>query len=133
MEKERYFEATEFENIKEIIENAAQKYGDHTAFIIKQKEEKNVNYKNISYAKLLEDIYALGTAFYHLGYQDKRIAVAGRNRYEWLLTHYSVLSGNMVSVPLDKELPVDELEDSFQKNIVKIRISNRISLLIDKI
>ena len=36
MKKERYFEATEFENIKEIIYNSAEKYGENTAFILKQ-------------------------------------------------------------------------------------------------
>ena len=58
MERERYFEATEFENIKEIIYNSAKVYKDNTAFVIKHKEGKNVKYENISYKELLEDIKA---------------------------------------------------------------------------
>ena len=32
-----HFEATEFNNIKEIIENSVKEYGDKNAFIIKNK------------------------------------------------------------------------------------------------
>ena len=110
MERERYFEATEFENIKEIIYNSAKVYKDNTAFVIKHKEGKNVKYENISYKELLEDINGLGTKLYQLGYKNKRIAIVGRNRYEWVLTHLANLIGGMVSIPLDKELQVDELE-----------------------
>ena len=51
MKKERYFEATEFENIKEIIYNSAEKYGENTAFILKHKKDKEVEYENISYKR----------------------------------------------------------------------------------
>ena len=110
MKKMKYLEATEFENVKEIIYNSAEKYANNTAFILKEKKDKEVNYKNISYKNLLNDINALGTKFYDLGLKNKRVAIVGRNRYEWVLTHLSNLLGGMVSIPLDKELQVDELE-----------------------
>ena len=110
MKKMKYLEATEFENIKEIIYNSAEKYADNTAFVLKEKQEKEVKYKNISYKKLLADINSLGTKFYDLGLKNKRVAIVGRNRYEWVITHLANLLGGIVSVPLDKELQVDELE-----------------------
>lgn len=110
MERERYFEATEFDNLKELIYDAVQKYSEKTAFVKKYKNNKEVSYENISYTKLLEEINYLGTKFYDLGYQNKRVAIVGRNCYEWVLTHLSNLLGGMVSIPLDKELQVDELE-----------------------
>ena len=110
MKRERYFNATEFENIKEIIYNSVKTYGDNTAFILKHKEKKDNIYENISYKKFLEDINAFGTKLYELGYKNKRIAIVGRNRYEWVLTHLTNLLGGIVSIPLDKELQVDELE-----------------------
>lgn len=106
----KYLEATEFENIKELIYHSAKKYKDNTAFILKEKKEKEVQYKNISYEKFLEDINALGTKFYNLGYKNKRVAIVGRNSYGWVLTHLANLLGGMLSIPLDKELQVDELE-----------------------
>ena len=116
MKKERYFEATEFKNIKEIIYNSAEKYGENTAFILKHKKDKEVEYENISYKRLLKEINYLGTKLFDLGYQNKRIAIVGRNRYEWVLTHLANLLGGMVSIPLDKELQVDELESCIKRS-----------------
>lgn len=110
MNREKYFEATEFENIKELIYDAVQKYNEKTAFVIKHKKEKEISYENISYTRLLEEVNYLGTKFYDLGYENKRVAIVGRNRYEWVLTHVANLLGGIVSIPLDKELQVDELE-----------------------
>ena len=47
MKRKRYFEATEFENIREIVYNSVKKYGDNTAFIIKKKIDEKVSYENI--------------------------------------------------------------------------------------
>lgn len=110
MGREKYFEATEFENIKELIYDAVSKYQEKTAFMIKHKKEKDVSYEKVSYSRLLEDINQLGTKFYDLGYADKRVAIVGRNSYEWVITHMANLLGGMVSIPLDKELQVEELE-----------------------
>ena len=100
----------EFNNIKELLYNSAEKFADNAAFIIKNKNGKEVSYENISYKKFLEDINALGTKFYDLGLKGKRIAIVGRNRYEWILTHSTNFLGGIISIPLDKELQVDELE-----------------------
>ncbi len=110
MSRERYFDATEFDNIKEIIYNSAKVYKDNTAFVIKHKNGKEVEYENVSYKRLLEEINYLGTKFFDLGFKGKRIAIVGRNRYEWAISHLANLLGGIVSVPLDKELQVDELE-----------------------
>lgn len=85
--RERYFEATEFENIKGIIYNSAKKYENNIAFILKHKNEKQIKYENITYKELLDEINSLGTKFFDLGYKDKRIAIVGRNSYGWALTH----------------------------------------------
>lgn len=110
MGREKYFEATEFENVKELIYHTVEKYKEKTAFTIKHKKEKEVSYEEISYTQLLEEVNQLGTKFYNLGYQNKRVAIVGRNRYEWVITHLANLLGGILSIPLDKELQVDELE-----------------------
>ena len=102
----------EFKNIKEIIYNSAKKYENHIAFIIKHQEGKIKTYENITYKTLLKQINSLGTKLYSMGLKDKRIAVLGRNRYEWALGHLTNLLGGIVSVPLDKDLQIDELENS---------------------
>lgn len=116
MKRERYFESTEFKNIKEIIYNSAKQFANNVAFIIKHKDGKEVSYENVTYKKLLEDINAFGTKLYKLGFKNKRIAIVGRNRYEWAVAHLSNLLGGIVSVPLDKELQVDELESCLERS-----------------
>lgn len=110
MGREKYFEATEFENVKELIYDAVSKYQEKTAFVIKHKKDKDVSYENISYTRLLEEVNQLGTKFYELGYSNKRVAIVGRNCYQWVITHMANLLGGIVSIPLDKELQVEELE-----------------------
>ena len=109
-------QATKFENIKEIIYNSVKMYPNHVAFVTKKIKEKGIEYKNTTYKKMLDEINALGSALYKLGLKGKRIAICGRNRYEWAISHLSCLLGGMVSVPLDKELQVEELEDSLVRS-----------------
>ena len=102
----------EFKDIKELIYNSAKIYANNTAFIIKHQEGKNKTYENITYKTLLEHINALGTKLYSMELKNKRIAILGRNRYEWALGHLTSLLGGIVSIPLDKDLQIDELENS---------------------
>jgi long-chain acyl-CoA synthetase len=108
MEK-KYFEATEFKNLKEVMEASVRKYGNKTAFIVKLENKEK---KNISYKELYDDINSFGSALYNLGYKDKRVAIIGKNRYEWVVAHLANQFGGMISVPLDKDLQFEELESS---------------------
>ncbi len=111
-DKRKIFEAEEFFNVKEIIYNSAKVFKDKVAFVIKNKINDTIEYENITYKRLLEDINKLGTAFYSMKFIGKRIAIIGKNSYEWVITHLANLLGGMVSVPLDKDLQYEELENS---------------------
>ena len=108
----KVFEAKEFKDIKEIIYNSANVFKEKVAFVIKHKESEGVRYENITYKRLLEDINKLGTALYSMKLKAKRIAVMGKNRYEWVLAHLANLLGGIISIPLDKDLQNEELEGS---------------------
>ncbi len=108
----KIFDAKEFKNIKDIIYNSAKVFKEQIAFVIKHKDGENIEYENVTYKRLLEDINKLGAAFYAMKLKAKRIAIIGRNRYEWVLTHLTNMLGGMVSVPLDKDLEYNELENS---------------------
>ena len=116
MKRERYFKAIEFKDIKGIIYNSAKQYAQNIAFTIKHKNDKDVTYENITFKRLLQDINEFGTKLYDMGFKNKRIAVVGRNRYEWVVAHLSNLLGGIVSIPLDKELQVDELESCLERS-----------------
>ena len=116
MKRERYFKAIEFKDIKGIIYNSAKQYAQNIAFTIKHKNDKDVTYEHITFKRLLQDINEFGTKLYDMGFKNKRIAVVGRNRYEWVVAHLSNLLGGIVSIPLDKELQVDELESCLERS-----------------
>lgn len=101
-----------FSNIKEVLYNSVKLYKDNIAFTIKHKNDNKVEYENKTYKDFLDDVNSFGSSLYKLGLKDSRIAVVGRNRYEWAVAHLSNLLGGMVSVPLDKELQIGELEES---------------------
>lgn len=116
-EKNKFRDVPVFNNIKEVIENSVKLYKDNVAFVTKiKKEDKSVEYINHTYQNLLDDINSFGTSLYKLGLKGKRIAICGRNRYEWVVAHLSNLFGGIVSVPIDKELQLNELEDSLVRS-----------------
>lgn len=119
MDIKTYFEATEYQNVKDILYGVTKKIPENHAFILK-KQEKGQNgevlYENITYQKFLDMVNHLGTSLFELGYEGKRIAIVGRNKYEWVLTHLANLLGGIVSVPIDKELQQEELEQSIKRS-----------------
>lgn len=112
-EKNKFRDVPIFSNIKEVIYNSVKLYKNNVAFVTKvKKEDKKVEYINHTYQNLLDDVNSFGTSLYKLGLKGKRIAICGRNRYEWAVAHISNLFGGIVSIPIDKELQLNELEDS---------------------
>lgn len=108
------YNSTRFENIRDIISNSVKLYPNNVAFIVKHKSEekksKEVTYQNITYTDFQNDINQLGAGLQKLGYTNKRVAVIGKNSYEWAITYYSVINGLGVIIPLDKGLPENEIE-----------------------
>lgn len=114
--KKVLYDAKEYRDIREMLKESVQKYGDNIAFIIKEKQKGEVSYKNITYKMLQEDINKLGTGLIDLGLQGKRIAIIANNCYEWCLSYLATLCGVGIVVPLDKSLPSGEIESLLQRS-----------------
>lgn len=114
----RLYESKEYYNIREVINDAVENYPDSNAFTIKYKNEKDVTYRYVTYKEFGEEINELGTALISLGLKDKRIAVIGKNRYEWALGYLATVNGTGIIVPLDKGLPEQEIVLSLQRSKV---------------
>lgn len=114
--KNKIYEAENLKNLREVIDYSVKKYPDNNAFIIKEKKGKEVKYKNITYKKLKEQMENFGTALIDMGLQGKRIAIIGKNRYEWALAYLSTLNGVGITVPLDKGLKEDEIILSLKRS-----------------
>ncbi|MBQ9272215.1 MAG: acyl--CoA ligase [Mogibacterium sp.] len=103
----------EFQDLKEIMDFVADKYGNNTAFIYKTPDRKSK--VEITYKKFREDMDAIGAYLISKGLKDKRIVVIGPNSYAWLAAYYGIVINVGVVVPLDKGLPEDEIINSLKK------------------
>ena len=94
-------------NLRELVDIAAEKYGDKHAITFKRKDKMI----HISYRQIKSDTDALGTALYDMGIHNGTIAVIGENSYEWILTYFATVNSGNVIVPLDKELTTTEIRN----------------------
>ena len=101
----KYMKTYEITDLKDMLYKATEKFSKKPAFKVK---DENGKIKEISYEKFRNDVEALGTAMIKSGLKDKKIAVIGKNSYQWSLAYMaSVIVG--VVVPLDKELHIDDI------------------------
>ena len=108
--------AVEYATIREYIRIAVKKYAKNVAFKIKNKDGKKVTYTNITYEKFNHQMQALGTELINIGLENKRIAIIGKNSYEWALSYTTIMCGVGVTVPLDKGLQENEILISLQRS-----------------
>lgn len=95
-------------DIKHMLKTCVDKFGARPAFWVKRGDPDA--YVSISYKEAYDDVNALGTSLILGGLKDKRIAVIGENSYEWAVSYLAAVCGTGVVVPLDKELPANELK-----------------------
>ena len=81
-------------------------------------------YRDIDDYDTFEDLYKktkyFATYLLSKGYENKRIAVIGKNSYNWVLTYLSVVSYIGIIVPLDKELTPTEIERVIKQSNVNM-------------
>lgn len=103
----------EFQDLKEIMDFVADKYGKNIGFIYKTPDKKSK--VEITYKKFREDLDALGAYLISRGLKGKKIVVIGPNSYQWLVAYYAVVINVGVVVPLDRGLPEEEIVNSLAK------------------
>jgi len=95
-------------SIRELIETSAEEFSSNPAFLVK---DKNGEIVHITYARFMEEIKALSTYLCSKGLENKKIAVIGRNSYEWALSYMAIVCGTGIVVPIDKELKAPEVKN----------------------
>lgn len=94
------------ENLKDMLLQKAETKSESIAFTY-SKGKNGIIEK--SYKEFNEEVNALGTWIFNEGLQGKHIAIMGENSYEWLLCFFAIVNGGNVAVPIDKELPQEEI------------------------
>ncbi len=111
MKKEILHEKIEFENVRDLIEFAAEKYVDKCAYSYKPNPNKT-DIKRISFNQLRDDVRALGSELVSMGCTGKHCVLLGSFSYQWILTYFAVLSVGGVLVPLDREWKSEDLANT---------------------
>ena len=119
---EPLFPATEHTDFRDLLNFADSHYGPDDAFIIKTGKDENRQpiYRHVSFSTFKDEVNCFGAGMLKLGHLDKRIAIIGKNSYEWYLSYFAVLCGLGIVVPLDKGLPYEETENSLIKSQAKV-------------
>lgn len=107
MKNGELYKVRPIKDLKDMLNSSVEIYGDKAAFLSKPKG--GGAYVPISYKQFKSDVDAMGTALIDLGLKNGKIAIIGENRYEWSISYLSVVNGTGVVVPLDKELPANEI------------------------
>lgn len=102
------YEVRPIRTLKELLNSSVELFADKPALWVKRDESED--YQPITYKQYKDDVVAFGTGLLSLGLKGKRIAIIGENRYEWVTAYMAVTNGVGVVVPLDKELPENEIE-----------------------
>ena len=112
--KKKGYPQTDYKTIKEIFLRSTEKFADRP-FILEKFNPKEP-FSEITYRQFGEDVIALGTALtkkYNL--KDERIVIIGENTYHWYVSYMAAVCGAGIAVPIDKELPVNEIENVIKR------------------
>ena len=112
--KKKGYPQTDYKTVKEIFLRSTEKFADRT-FILEKFNSKEP-FTEITYEQFKNDVIALGTALtkkYNL--KDERIVIIGENTYHWYVSYMAAVCGAGIAVPVDKELPVNEIENVIKR------------------
>ena len=100
--------------IRELLVNSEAAYGSWDAFRYKVKRadeegKRAVSIERKTYTELKTDSERFSAVLDSLGEQKKHIAILGTTSYTWIVAYMGIVNSGSVAVPLDAQLPVEEL------------------------
>lgn len=102
------YKTTFIDDMRSLVEEAAQNYPDDTAVSFKENYWDKV-VKKVTFTQWRDDVRNLGTALVSKGFRERNIAIVGENSYGWCCSYFAVMAIGAVTVPIDKELPIEDI------------------------
>lgn len=101
-----YYPVEKFTTIREMVDKAVEAVPNQAMYQYRAADDSVVT---VTYKEVRQQISYLGTALQSIGMADKHINIIGDNSYNWILTYLSCLLSSGVCVPVDKELPTQDI------------------------
>lgn len=103
------YKTTFIDDMRSLVEEAAQNFPDSIAISYKENYwDKEV--RKVTFSQWRDDVRNLGTALISAGLREEKIAIVGENSYGWCCSFFAVMAIGSVTVPVDKELPLDDID-----------------------
>ena len=106
--KLKYFSVRKIADLRDMVKQTTELIPDSSAFTLKDSDG---NFTSITYREFSESLNKFGTALIDLGLKNAKIAVMSENRYEWAISYLATVTGVGIIIPLDRELPENEIQN----------------------
>ncbi len=126
-----YDNAPKISSIAEMLEIKATSMPDDIAFRFRKGRE---GIAEKTYSEVYSEVKKAASYVGKTYGKDNHIAIIGENSYEWLIAFFATVTTGNVAVPIDKELPKDEVKWLIDKADVKsVFISKTYSDLLEDV
>ena len=138
MKKGEHHPETKYQTIKEIYLHVMKNYPKRPC-ILDKENPRDEKFKEYTFREFGNDVESLGTALTKkYDVQGERIIIIGENQYDWYVSYMSVLIGAGLAVPVDKELPENEIENVINRARASVvifskHLKERIANISDKV
>lgn len=103
------YKTTFIDDMRSLVEESAQNFPDSIAISYKDNaSDKQV--QKMTFTQWRNDVRNLGTAFIADGLREENIAIVGENSYGWCCAFFGVMAIGSVTVPVDKELQIEDID-----------------------
>ena len=120
------YKTTFIDDMRSLVEESAQNFPDSIAISYKENYwDKEV--RKVTFSQWRDDVRNLGTALISYGFREENIAILGENTYGWCCAFFAVMATGSVTVPVDKELPIEDIDGIITTTGTKVLIYGKSS------
>ena len=105
-----YYPIADVRTLRDLLIYGREHGKDHTIFYTGKQNDRPMSFRSAFAA-----VEAMGTFLLSEGYRGARIALLGENSTEWCLSYFAVTNSGNTVVPLDRELPKEELAELLRR------------------
>ena len=118
------YNTTFIDDMRSLVEEAAQNFPTSVAISYKNHpSDKEV--QKVLFPQWRDDVRHLGTSLIARGLREENIAIVGENSYGWCCAFFAVMGIGSATVPVDKELPIEDIDGIITTTACKAVIYGR--------